>query len=223
MALKPCKECGNQISSKATKCPICGIRDPFGKIAKTQIGCLAIPAFFVAVVIILALFNGNQNNKNGQSDSNSDQTTRVQIVDIGKWGEFNTGTIGCPTLKELKQLGNNQSNNDKYGFYEHFRKYDCIKIRPGWRGLNLGDSIISSANKIRLVANEQVYWIYTGYNKPYFVPITLPKTNANSKNPEPFSIGEHIIFIDNIIGCRDKKIYLGMRTSALWFICLTLE
>ena len=31
MALKPCRECGKQISSEARVCPFCGIRKPVKK------------------------------------------------------------------------------------------------------------------------------------------------------------------------------------------------
>jgi hypothetical protein len=42
MALKPCKECGQQISTEAKTCPHCGKANPTGKLSFAQIGCLSI-------------------------------------------------------------------------------------------------------------------------------------------------------------------------------------
>lgn len=47
MALKPCKECGTQISTKAEACPKCGAKQP----KPTSIATYIIGAFFILVVI----------------------------------------------------------------------------------------------------------------------------------------------------------------------------
>jgi len=46
MALKPCRECGAQVSDKATSCPKCGSPVPKG----TSTGTLIIGAFIILVV-----------------------------------------------------------------------------------------------------------------------------------------------------------------------------
>ncbi len=46
MALRPCKECGTQISDKAANCPQCGAPVPKG----TSKGALIVGAFFILIV-----------------------------------------------------------------------------------------------------------------------------------------------------------------------------
>lgn len=48
MALKPCRECGREVSTDAATCPNCGVKDPT-KPAHRRIGC------FGALMIIVAL------------------------------------------------------------------------------------------------------------------------------------------------------------------------
>jgi len=50
MALRPCKECGNEISTDAKICPHCGKRTGMSKSS----GCLLIFALIILVLIILA-------------------------------------------------------------------------------------------------------------------------------------------------------------------------
>ena len=39
MALKPCRECGQQVSSKARSCPHCGVQNPAKGVASQHLGC----------------------------------------------------------------------------------------------------------------------------------------------------------------------------------------
>ena len=67
MALKPCGECGEAISSRAKTCPHCGIGKPFQSTlqrnldstskASFQVGCTLVILGFV-VVAVLALAGG---------------------------------------------------------------------------------------------------------------------------------------------------------------------
>lgn len=56
MAIKKCKECGQEVSTKASACPHCGAKDPLGRAKKgCSIGCGVIGGFVVLVVIIVAV------------------------------------------------------------------------------------------------------------------------------------------------------------------------
>ncbi len=47
MALKPCKECKNEVSTKAKKCPSCGIKNPTTNTGQTAAqGCFGIIILF---------------------------------------------------------------------------------------------------------------------------------------------------------------------------------
>ena len=66
MALKPCKECGREISSEASACPHCGKKDPTGKsTSPVAMGCL--------ILILLGVF-GSLVSRSGGNDSSSSTT-----------------------------------------------------------------------------------------------------------------------------------------------------
>lgn len=56
MALRPCKECGQQISSSAKTCPHCGKKQG----TSTGVGCLALVVLLVVLAAISHLFEGNK-------------------------------------------------------------------------------------------------------------------------------------------------------------------
>lgn len=164
MALKPCRECGQEVSTEAKKCPHCGVSDPTGAIARraknTGCGCLLAVLIMGAIVGSVAYFG-----QTGGSGSSKDT-----LVMIGQREKFVANSFGCPTLKELNQLGSDQVANDKTGFYQHFGQYGCITVQPSDTGLNLDSSFLSGANKIRLDRDGRTYWIYT-QNQELFVPV----------------------------------------------------
>jgi hypothetical protein len=55
MALKPCRECGAQVSDAANTCPSCGVQSPAHKLvpARKTVGCLG--ALGIAAVILIVL------------------------------------------------------------------------------------------------------------------------------------------------------------------------
>jgi hypothetical protein len=53
MALKPCRECGAQVSTAAETCPHCGVKRPV-KSPASSVGCLVV--FVIAAVIGLGIF-----------------------------------------------------------------------------------------------------------------------------------------------------------------------
>lgn len=50
MALKPCKECKKEVSTSASKCPHCGVRNPTTSTAK---GCLGIITLALVFGVIM--------------------------------------------------------------------------------------------------------------------------------------------------------------------------
>lgn len=58
MAVKKCKECGQEIGTKASACPHCGAKDPLGRKKAGAMGCggvLVLIFAFVVVVLLVAL------------------------------------------------------------------------------------------------------------------------------------------------------------------------
>jgi hypothetical protein len=57
MVLKPCRECGEQVSTEAVTCPNCGIKSP----ARKPLGCLGgVAAAFEVILIIGAIHSADQ-------------------------------------------------------------------------------------------------------------------------------------------------------------------
>jgi hypothetical protein len=51
MALKPCRECGKEVSDAANTCPNCGIKTPVVAPKSKSIGCLGMSAIAVALLL----------------------------------------------------------------------------------------------------------------------------------------------------------------------------
>lgn len=87
MALKPCRECGKEVSDQAESCPHCGIKNP-GSVArssppppaqppskKKRSGCLTVFGVCILLLVILTII-GSQSNKS--SSPNSPGNTQSQ-------------------------------------------------------------------------------------------------------------------------------------------------
>lgn len=72
MALKPCKECGNQISDKAESCPQCGAKQK----RKTSKLVLFIAGFFLFCVFVAIIGESDFANKNTSAESGNEPTER---------------------------------------------------------------------------------------------------------------------------------------------------
>ena len=55
MALKPCRECGAQVSTEAEVCPHCGVRSPTAKSGRNPRGCLPAALVVLAVVFVVGI------------------------------------------------------------------------------------------------------------------------------------------------------------------------
>lgn len=71
MALKPCKECGNQISDKAKTCPQCGAAQP----KKTSVFTWIVLGFIV-LTVLGAMFSGSDENSQNSNSSTSKSASK---------------------------------------------------------------------------------------------------------------------------------------------------
>ena len=83
MALKPCKECGNEISDKAKSCPQCGAEQPkkTSFLVKVLAWIFGLGIFFS---IIGGIFGKNNHTDNPAATSVSDSTAATEVVDQKK-------------------------------------------------------------------------------------------------------------------------------------------
>jgi len=98
MALKPCKECGREISTNAKSCPHCGANPQ-----PAQIGCLSSIFIIFLVLLIVGyistLFEGSNLSSN-KPPVNS--TNALKKIEVKKEQEFKQNRDAI--LNERKQL-----------------------------------------------------------------------------------------------------------------------
>ncbi|MBA3018962.1 MAG: zinc ribbon domain-containing protein [Desulfobacteraceae bacterium] len=92
MALKKCKECGKEVSTKAKECPSCGAPVK----SSSSIGCLTIIAIIFVIGMIGSLFDNDKSDKSTNNPSKlaapkagtPPLTTPSPVYDpIKKWGQ----------------------------------------------------------------------------------------------------------------------------------------
>lgn len=104
MALKKCKECGEEISSSARKCPKCG---------KKQNGAQTVISFILTIIILVVIsgaFGGNNSNlmSTGTNPDNQEKFT-LEEGHIGSSDEYGIsykieGTIKNNTDKQYNYV-----------------------------------------------------------------------------------------------------------------------
>ena len=104
MALKKCKECGEEISSSASKCPKCG---------KKQNGVQAVISFILTIIILVAIVGtfGDNNSKLMNTGTNPDSQEKFTLEEghIGSTDEYGIrykieGTIKNNTDKQYSYV-----------------------------------------------------------------------------------------------------------------------
>ncbi len=111
MAMKPCKECGREISTEATTCPHCGKKNPTGvRTSPIALGCLALIGF----VIVVGIFSSSNSPTVSSSSTGRTPSLKEQILGQVKldytWSksEFDimmaNFTVRNPTQYRIKDL-----------------------------------------------------------------------------------------------------------------------
>ena len=86
MALKKCKECGNEVSTKAKKCPNCGAPVK----ASSSVGCLTI----IGVIFLIGLFGS-------LFDEKDSTTTTKTNVSKKSWREQDNSTMAYLMMEDF--------------------------------------------------------------------------------------------------------------------------
>ena len=111
MALKECKECGNQVSSKAEACP--GGGAPVKKETSLAAGCLGV--FILAVVVVIcagALNTGNGSSSSGNRSSPSSTARKT-------WKDQDSSIMAYIMMEEfVKQRLRSPSTADFPGVFQ---------------------------------------------------------------------------------------------------------
>jgi len=109
MAMKTCKECGKEISSKAKKCPHCGAKQKGGLLKKLLIG-------FGIIIIIAAIVNTGGDNGDSKTSDTSDKTanksqSNYKIGDVVKFDDSEWIVLSAKN-KGKRIKSNNQFQKD---------------------------------------------------------------------------------------------------------------
>ena len=100
MAIKPCKECGNQISDKAESCPQCGAKQR----KKTSWITWGV-GIFVVFLIIGAIADGGSG---GSASEPSPKELALQNLDF----DFEWGKAGFDSVMEINMTIKNNGTKD---------------------------------------------------------------------------------------------------------------
>jgi hypothetical protein len=197
MALKPCKECGQQISTEAKTCPHCGKRDPAG----TRIGCLRGGCLTLTVVVVIGLIVNVISGGNSTSSSSSGQPastaappasydfpayTRIAYEPVQRWFLPYGNGIGLvvvvsPTIRNkdsLRNLGYTlwyDTEREKMAFIEIFDNARAAQMRDSLFRLSPRDSAFFDRHMLGAYTRNGV----TGYHsitmalKPLPEPLTV--------------------------------------------------
>ncbi|WP_436905894.1 zinc-ribbon domain-containing protein [Acinetobacter johnsonii] len=100
MAIKQCKECGNQVSDKAQSCPSCGAKQP------KKMGIFAwIAIIFVGLLVIGAIADG------GDGSSVSEPSPKeLALQNLGF--DFEWGKAGFDSVMEINMTIKNNGTKD---------------------------------------------------------------------------------------------------------------
>lgn len=83
MAMKPCKECGQEVSTKATKCPGCG-----APLKRKPIGCFGAILIVLLAVALITPFIGDRAAPGGSAATPAVPKTPEQLRDDQITGQF---------------------------------------------------------------------------------------------------------------------------------------
>lgn len=187
MAMKPCKECGEEISSSANKCPKCG-KDQRNFFMKHKI--LSVIGILIVLGIIGSLIGGNDdkttvissgnntstNSNNTSTNGNSTSTETVaKVGDVIKTGQFE---ITITSIQERSSVGTQifNSNPAEGGTY----------VAVNWKYKNISDKPINSFStpSIKIVdKNDTKYDSDIGASSSYATELNLDEKILSDLNP----------------------------------------
>ncbi len=121
MAIKPCKECGAQVSDQADACPNCGAKLP----RKTKWYVIVL-AGLLAVAGIFSLFTSNTETE--QKNVVSNGVTAEEEILLAKFSDATKAknlNEKCKAAKELMDFYNAMGNKGKADMAIGILKRDC--------------------------------------------------------------------------------------------------
>jgi len=107
MALKKCKECGNDVSTKATSCPKCGA------VLKKKTGCLGYAVAGIAILVLLSVIGSGLDQQTSDSGSSAGRSNSDSAKPtIAEEGE--TVGVGYTSYAVWRSWWSNQLSDNQY-------------------------------------------------------------------------------------------------------------
>lgn len=132
MALKKCKECGKEVSTKAKECPNCGAPVKSSR----AVGCLTIIAIIFLIGIIASLFSTDKSDKTPKTQQ---EIRKEQIqTHFSAWDGSHRGLT--------KLIKKSMNDPDSYEHVEtvYWDKGDHLIVKTTFRGKNAFGGVVKN-------------------------------------------------------------------------------
>ena len=144
MALKKCKECGNEVSTKAEKCPHCGAK------VKSGIGCIGL----IGVVFLIGMFGSFLGESNKTNTNSSSSTSKVKEPAKAKTPEelrkerikkgFSAWDGSHRELEKIIKISMNDPNSYEHVETTYSDKGDYLIVKTTFRGKNAFGGVVKN-------------------------------------------------------------------------------
>ena len=182
MALKPCRECGKEVSTKAKTCPQCGISHPTSQLdrgTKQALGCLALiivvvvigqigsqssapPATNNAQTATPSAARGSSTRKRSGNPTVPKQSSAARAAPPGAHRINGDHWFGCMDRDEFGRLVNYAVQNDQEAFSQALTRavYNgtCTLFQNGETVYLTDTGIFSGVVKVRKRGETTEYW-----------------------------------------------------------------
>ena len=125
MALKKCKECGNEVSTEAESCPKCGA------VLKKKIGCLGFAGVVILIFFIFYVMEPNDDDINKSitsSNSNPSVSQPKTKPEIKVFNEFQTIRVGHTLYCVRRSWWSNRLSDNQFINQEPDAKFLFVEL-----------------------------------------------------------------------------------------------
>ncbi len=184
MALIKCKECGNEISSKATSCPKCGAPVK----AKKSLGCGCGSLLLLLLILFIGLSIAMSNMHNGVSDQTQDTFRPQPAPSIPLKAVQVTNAAKTYTRDDSAIVSNNSASNvgDVHEITGPEGKYlsvalgqlatmheQSVSVAKVMASIQTGDSTLNDIRKAIKLEKEVEITNYLQYYQTVAVPVSF--------------------------------------------------
>ena len=147
MALITCKECGREVSSKADKCPHCGIKVKSGT---SYIAVLCIVCAISLVLVVDNMFNKSSNSKTNNSSAPS--TGGIEVITTAR-------AVGCPTINAYEEYLTIAQEDNGSATLQVAADLNCRMMLKGDKVKVLEWNMLKNLVKVHPEGNSMTFWL----------------------------------------------------------------